>query len=253
MDAAGNVYVTDNQNNIVRQLAPLPAAVYTGGTPTISTGGVIVDPNYGGFTSIAPGSWIQITGSNLAVDARPWNSGDFHGINGPTSLDGTTVTIGGVSAFVSNISPVQVSAQVPSNAGVGPEQVIVSTVAGGPSAPYLITVNATQPGLYSPPMFNIGGTQYVAATISSSGNTIPNSQLPPSALGPTYALPPGAITGITSRQAMPGETITIYGSGFGPVRPNVSPGQIAQTPNTLYDVAPVLLRTGYRRLHPIQA
>ena len=160
----------------------------------------------------------MINGTNLAVDARPWNAGDFHGLNAPTSLDGTTVTIGGLSAFVSNISPGQVSAQVPANVGTGPEQVIVSTAAGGPSAPYLITVNSTQPGLYSPAMFNVGGTQYVAATFTD--NT-------------TYVLPPGAVPGITSRQAMPGETIIVYGSGFGPVRPNVNPGQIAQTPNTL--------------------
>jgi uncharacterized protein (TIGR03437 family) len=42
-----------------------------------------------------------------------------------------------------------------------------------------------------------------------------------------YVLPVGAIAGVTSSPAKPGETITIFGVGFGPVTPTTSAGEIA--------------------------
>jgi len=74
-----------------------------------------------------------------------------------------------------------------------------------------------QPGLLAPQSFNLGGTQYVVAQFSDG----------------TYVLPPGAIAGITSRRARPGDTITIYGVGFGPVSTFTPRGQIAQGQSTL--------------------
>ena len=53
--------------------------------------------------------------------------------------------------------------------------------------------------------------------------------------GVTYALPPGAIPGLASKRATPGQMITIYGVGFGPVTPNIPAGQIVQQSNTLAD------------------
>jgi uncharacterized protein (TIGR03437 family) len=44
----------------------------------------------------------------------------------------------------------------------------------------------------------------------------------------SYALPSGAIAGINSRPANPGEIITLYGVGFGAVTENIPAGQIAQ-------------------------
>jgi uncharacterized protein (TIGR03437 family) len=40
-------------------------------------------------------------------------------------------------------------------------------------------------------------------------------------------MPAGAVSGVTSRPASPGETITLYGIGFGAVTPSTPPGQIA--------------------------
>jgi uncharacterized protein (TIGR03437 family) len=78
-------------------------------------------------------------------------------------------------------------------------------------------VNATQPGLLAPPTFNIGGTQYAVATFPDGA----------------YALPAGAVAGLTSRLAKPGDVLTLYGVGFGPVTPNISAGQLIQQLNTL--------------------
>jgi uncharacterized protein (TIGR03437 family) len=60
--------------------------------------------------------------------------------------------------------------------------------------------------------------------------------------GMTYVLPPGAIAGVPSRRAQPGDTITFYGVGFGPVVPNIPAGQIVQQDNTL--AAPFQMKFG---------
>ncbi|MCU1259836.1 MAG: repeat containing protein [Bryobacterales bacterium] len=211
VDRAGNVSVADTGDNLIRLLTPVPQA------PIITSNGVIGAGNFGALKSIAPGSWIEIYGSNLAADSRGWASIDFNGINAPTSLDGTRVTIGGQAASVDYISAGQVNAQVPQNVAAGTQQLTITTSAGT-SAPYSVTVNPTAPGLDAPAAFNIGGTQYMAALFTD---------------GKTYVLPPGTISGIISRQAKPGETIVIYGVGFGDVTPGIPAGQLVQQMSTL--------------------
>src|SRR5262249_49375840 len=117
---------------------------------------------YGAFSGTALGSWIEIFGANLAPDTRTWTGADFNGINAPTSLDRTTVTIGGQTAFLSYISPGQVNAQVPPTVGTGPQPVTVTTAAGT-SAAFTMQVDLQSPGMLAPPSFNIGGRQYLAA------------------------------------------------------------------------------------------
>ena len=83
-------------------------------TPSIKADGIVSASAFGQFTSIAPGSWIEIYGSNLATNSRSWTGADFNGSTAPTSLDGTGVTIGGQAAFIDYISPGQINALVPS-------------------------------------------------------------------------------------------------------------------------------------------
>jgi uncharacterized protein (TIGR03437 family) len=173
---------------------------------------------FGEFASVSPGSWIEIYGSNLASDTRGWTSADFTGSQAPTSLDGTSLTIGGQDAFVDYISPGQVNALIPSNVTTGSQQVIVKTSAGT-SPPVTITVNAVEPGLLAPPNFKVGGVQYAVATF---------------AVG-TYVLPAGAVSGITSQPAKPGDEIVLYGVGFGPVSPSIPAGQLVGEANSLAD------------------
>lgn len=207
LDSAGNVYFGSLTYDVVYKLKLLL------GTPSVSAGGVVSAGAFGQFTAAAPGSWIEIYGSNLSATTRSWTGNDFKGVNAPTKLDGTTVTIGGISAFIDYISPTQVNAQVPSGVATGSQPLIVTTDSGGASASYSLTVNATEPGLLAPPSFKVGGIQYVAALFSDNV---------------TFVLPPGAIAGVASRRAKPGDTITLYGVGFGPVTPNIPAGQIVQ-------------------------
>jgi uncharacterized protein (TIGR03437 family) len=200
--ANGNVYIADHTNNVIRLLTPVP--------PAINSGGVDSAYAFGGFSAVAPGSWMEIYGTNLSVAQQTWTLADFSGVNAPTLLAGTAVTIGGQPAFVDYVSGGQVNAQVPSNVGTGQQGIVVKTAAGT-SASYNITVNATEPGLLAPPSFKVGGTQYVVAQFA--GTT-------------TYVGPPGAIPGLTTQRANPGDTIVLYGVGFGPTPP-VTAGQIA--------------------------
>lgn len=206
--STGKVYIADSSNNVIRMLTPNPPAV---------TGGVQSAGQFGAFPSVAPGSWMEIYGSNLAIDSRQWSGGDFVGLAAPTLLDGTTVTIGGQAAYIDYIGGGQVNAQVPSNVPTGQQQLTVKT-AYGTSAAYTVTVNATQPGLYAPQWAVINGTQYVGALFPD---------------GRTFVMPPGAVPGIPSQRAKAGDTIVLYGIGFGSVNGDVSAGQIVQAQNTL--------------------
>jgi uncharacterized protein (TIGR03437 family) len=219
LDSAGNLYVgdgvyqgdtTDSRVRVISRVA----AAFTKQTPTIAA--VVSASAFGEFKSISPGSWIEIYGSNLGIGTQTWSGADFSGVNAPDSLGGTEVTIGGQSAFIDFISPGQVNALVPSNVAAGTQAVTV-TVGSLTSADYNIAVNAVEPGLDAPPSFNIGGMQYAVALFADG----------------TYVLPVGAIPGLTSRPAQPGDEIVLYGIGFGPVQPNLPAGQLVEQANSL--------------------
>ena len=175
---------------------------------------------FGGLSAVAPGTWIEIYGSNLAPETRQWTSGDFDGDTAPSSLDGVVVTVGGQRAFIDYISssPGQINAQLPSSIATGATVAVTVTNGAATSSPFNVTVNNTEPGLLAPASFQIGGKQYVAALLSD---------------GATYVIPTGAMKSLTTRPAHPGETITMYGIGFGSVAPNISAGQILAQFNQL--------------------
>lgn len=209
------------------------------GPPVITPGGIVSASSFGGFTSIAPGSWIEIYGSDLAAATRTWASSDFVNNIAPTLLGGVSVSIGGQAAFIDYVSASQIDAQVPSNAPTGVVPVTV-TNGNGTSDQFFLNVNATEPGLLAPASFVVGGKQYVAALFSD---------------GQTFALPTGAISGVPSRPAVPGDMLTIYGVGFGPVTNGFTAGAIVTAQNSLTTPVQFLFGTatataGYYGLAP---
>ena len=215
VDAAGKVYVADDENSTIRLLTPVPPLLSA--APKIDSTGVKTTADFGGFSSVAPGSWIDIHGSNLAARVRYWTVADFHGAQAPTSLDGTTVTIGGQPAFLDYVSPDTIHAQIPSGVGLGPQEIRAVTTAGT-SDPQMITVNEVQPGLLAPASLKLGGKQYTEA-LSPDGSAL--------------ILPAGAMQGGAARPARPGDTIVLYGVGFGKVTPNAIAGDIVADDNSL--------------------
>ncbi|HLH38620.1 MAG TPA: hypothetical protein VKX39_05685 [Bryobacteraceae bacterium] len=215
-DGSGNLLVSDTNNSLIRQLTPAAAAPTPMVIPTINSAGVSSLQAFGGSASAAPGSWIEIHGANLAAATQQWASSDFQNGVAPTSLAGTSVHLGAQPLFVEYVSPTQINALIPSSIGTGPQSLTVTTAAGN-SAVYPITINTAQPGLLASPAFNIGGTQYVVAILPDG----------------SYALPTGVIPGVATRPARAGETVTLYGIGFGPVTPNVPAGRVASGSNQL--------------------
>lgn len=209
----------------VRLLTPSATPVFLPPSVRASSGGVSAS-SFGQFGQLALGSWVEIYGSYLAPDLRSWAGTDFNGINAPTSLDGTSVTIGGQPAFISYISPGQINAEVPSSIGSGVQPLVITTSAGK-SPTYSVTVNGVEPGLLAPASFEIGNVPYAAALFSDNV---------------TYVLPTGAIPGVPSRPAQAGDTITLYGIGFGAVTPNTPAGQVVEAGNSL--ALPFILKFG---------
>jgi len=224
LDGAGNAYVVGNTystNWKVTSNAFQPAyagqaqllewpwgdAVYSvfSGFPVTPIVRSVVNAE-GEATVIAPNTWVEIYGSGLAPDTRIWGSSDFLNNQLPTNLDGASVTLNGVNAFVYYISPHQINVLTPPNLAPGPVQVVV-TNQGAPSQAFVVTAQQ-----YSTSFFVLNGGPYVAATHANG-----------SLIGPT-TLYPGVST-----PAAPGETIVLYGNGFGPVTPPVVSGSETQS------------------------
>ncbi len=197
--SSNTVYLADSQNEVVRTLTVSNAS----GLPSVTKGGVVSAAQFGAFASPAPGSWIEIYGSNLAAETLTWTIGDFNGNTAPTLLGGaatgTAVTIGGRLAYVDYISAGQVNVQVPASAPTGTQPVVV-TSGINVSQPQTVTISATAPGLFAPQQLVTGGNQYLGALFPDFA---------------TWVLPPGAFTGFTSQRAAPGDTIILFGIGFG--------------------------------------
>ena len=169
---------------------------------------VVTASAFGGDTRIAPGTWVEISGSNLSATTREWGGADFKEGVAPTTLDGVSVSIGGRPAFVRYISPGQVNVQIPFDVALGPQALRVTTAAGSSDA-VTMQVAARVPGLLAPPdSFAIGGRQYLAALFADG----------------VFVLPPGAIAGLTTRRAKAGDRILVYAIGCGATTPEIAAG-----------------------------
>jgi uncharacterized protein (TIGR03437 family) len=133
VDASGNVYVSDTDNNIIRELKPQ--------TPAIAGGGVV---NAASFTAkLSPGALATVFGSNFtgagldAIGSLPLQS----------SLGGVSVLVNSVAAPVLYESSGQINFQIPWETKAGSATVVVS--AGGIAGSAVnITVQAAAPELF---------------------------------------------------------------------------------------------------------
>ena len=172
--------------------------------PSINTGGVV--PLYSSATTIQPGSWVSIFGSNLASAAATWN-GDF-----PILLGGTSVTIDGKAAYLWYISPGQINLQAADDTASGPVSVVVTTAAGSATS----TVTLGQFG----PSFNLLDGKHVAGIILRSDGSGAFGGGTYDILGPT-----GTSLGYKTVAAKAGDVLELFGVGFGPTNPTVQAGK----------------------------
>jgi uncharacterized protein (TIGR03118 family) len=178
--------------------------------PSFQTSAITNGASFTG--TLAPNTWVTIKGAGLSATTRAWKSSDFSGTTLPTTLDGVGVKINGEAAAVSYISPSQINFLVPGDVAAGPVQ-IVTTNNGLTSA----TISATlQP--IAPSFFILGTNattknQYIAATHANN----------------SLGGPPSLITGVTTTPFKAGETIVLYGNGFGPTTPQAPVGATVST------------------------
>ena len=208
---SGSITYSCSQLDCGQMVVPVSLTVTPPAPPAISQGGVVVASSFGGLKTVGPGTYIEIYGPNLATTTMDWSQFFVNGV-APTTLQGVGVKVNGEAAFVDYISPGQINALLPGDLSAGPAQVTV-TNSLGTSTPFSVNVAPLQPTLLAPAAFAIGGKQYVGAL------------LPPD-YATTFPLPTGAIPSVPSRPAKPGETLVIYGLGFGPVTPNAPVGTV---------------------------
>jgi uncharacterized protein (TIGR03437 family) len=222
----GKIYIADNNNHKIRLLTPDSVPPTVEKPPVISEDGIISSAAFGAFTAAAPGSWVDIIGSNLAKDTAEWSASESAGNRAPTTLEGTTVTVDGQAAPLVYVSGNHLRAQLPTTLATGRRQVTVTT-AYGSSQPREITVNAVQPGIFAPSTLRVNDVQFAGALLDD---------------GQTYALPADALEGVPSRPVRVGETLTFTGIGFGAVNPGVEAGETTAEENSL--LLPVTVRIG---------
>ena len=197
VDASGNVYIADTENDVVRQLTPV--------NPVLTFGGVT---NAASFQpQISPGALATVFGTGLS-NATYTSTLPYPTSLGASSLggDGVSVRVNGKAAPVFFVSPSQINFQVPWDTAIGTASVTVS-VAGGVSNTVSVPVVAVGPGLF------VSGTSAIAQNAADY-----------SLNGPSHP-------------AAPGSTIIAYLTGSGPVSSAATDGVAAPLTSLVYATA----------------
>jgi uncharacterized protein (TIGR03437 family) len=134
--------------------------------PQIAAGGVVNGASFA--ARVAPGSLFSIFGTDLATDKQGASA-----IPLPTSLAGTSITVGGKPAPLVFVSADQINAQVPYEALPGATVPVVVTVNGQSSPVANVAVMPAAPGI-----FQFGEKRAVVQNSDSSVNTVDNGADP---------------------------------------------------------------------------
>ena len=190
--------------NIAAHQAPtLASLIVTKGTNVLAMSGQLIlvppTPVVSGVqdaesarTTIVPGEWVAIYGSNLASSTSIWSGANFvYGNYLPTFLSGVGVQFNGTPAAVYFVSAGQIDVQAPS--GLSGSVAVVVTNNGAPSASFKATAVASAPSLF---IYPAGGNLYPAA-VHLNGTLVGDP-----------AVEPG------TSKAQPGETIIFYVNGL---------------------------------------
>ena len=213
--ASGTLSVSVNPANLAAgsYTGNVTVTAVAGGTASVSITLTVTGTQPGVITSVsnagsylagfASATWVAIFGTNLSASTLEWGGSDF--VNGllPTSLDGVSVSIDGIPAYVEYISPMQINVLAPDDATTGSVQIQV-TAAGQTSNSF-----AAQKQQYAPSFFTFDNGKYVAALHNSNYTYVGSSSI---------------IGGATPAQ--PGEVIDLYGTGFGPTDPATPTSQL---------------------------
>lgn len=187
--------------------------------PTVAASGIINAAQAAG--GVAPNTFITIKGTDLAATKRSLVAADIVSNLLPTKVDGVTVTVNGQPGYITYISPVQINlvtqVELPTSGTV--------TVSVSNNGLTSATLNIS-PQPLAPALFLING---YAAGYHANGTVV----------GPPTLVPNN------STPATPGETIVLFGTGFGVTNPPAVSGMVVSaaaplvlTPAILFDNVP---------------
>lgn len=189
----------------------LTGAVVPNVAPVLNKGGTlhVFNPQVG--AAMAPGTIVQIYGSGLASGIAAANS-----IPLPTSLNGTSVIIGGVQAPLYFVSPGQINAQIPFQLNPSNQYQVIANANGALTTPLTIQLAPETPGFAA---FADGG---LIAQHAADGTLITQSS-----------------------PAQPGEYVVAYLAGMGGTTvPVQTGGPSPSTPLAYASVPPTLTLNG---------
>jgi uncharacterized protein (TIGR03437 family) len=156
---------------------------------------------------IVPNAWATLQGTSLAGTTDTWANAIVNG-RLPTTLDGVSVMVGGKPAYLYYISTGQINLVVP-DVSPGAQPVVVTNSAGTSAA---FTANVAQ---YSPGFFAWPNNQSVATRQDFS-----------------WAVKNGTFAGTTTAAAKAGDTVILWGTGFGPTIPAAPIGVVTPSDQT---------------------
>lgn len=210
--------------------------------PSVATGGVLnaaslAKDSSGMGSPVAPGSLVQIYGSNLGA-----STSDASQVPLPKSLGGVSVKIGGISAPIKDVAPVGpfgdvntfVNAQVPF--GVTPGNAdVVATVNGVDSPAETTAIVASAPGIFTIPPTGQDYGILVYCDPKTSTATKCN----------VFIAAPGSAQSTIGYATAPiprGTNAFFYAAGLGTMTPPVADGDATVDPNnpSIVDVKPLI-------------
>jgi hypothetical protein len=205
-----SVTATVNAPGFSQSVATITGQVVANAAPALASGGVlhIYDPLVG--AALGQGTILQIYGTNMGASPAVPTSVPL-----PTSLNGTSVIVGGIPAPLYYVSAGQIDAQLPYELTPGNSYQVIVNANGALSTPQTVQISAATPGMAA----------------FASGQIVAQHQ--------DYSL-----VSETS-PAKPGEYLVIYLSGLGQTN-NVIPDGTATpaSPFSIPVVAPVLTLNG---------
>jgi uncharacterized protein (TIGR03437 family) len=188
-------------------------------TPIINAGGVLNSAS--GAAIIAPGSFVSIYGQNFTSPSYTWDWAIPDGATLPVMVAGARVRINNQDAYVSYASPTQLNALAPPGTFAGTATIDVITSNGTVSA--AATMLPISPGFFT---FSQASYLYLVAVYANSEP-------------PVYVAPAGALPGVNSRPAKPGDELELFAEGLGPTAMPYPVGQVLTQPYPVADLSQV--------------
>ncbi len=193
-------------SNAANTAVPIPirVTVATQSGPMLSFGGVVDNAAFSSGQPIGSGTIAAVFGSQLSASGPAYASN----LPLPTTLAGIQVLINGTPAPLFYVDANQADIQIPFGMTAG--QMVVQAVRNG------------QPGnQISAPVDSIAPRLFALRSLPAAPDSSPYGIVINASDG-TLALP--STLGIPAHPAHPGDVVTIYALGLGPVSPSVTTG-----------------------------